>query len=64
MNHDNFDSRFANMKEEEDMEQIKLNNIMLRRPSIQEIFDGYTYKSSGSMPIMASNSKPTTANTL
>ena len=34
MNHDNFDSRFANMKEEEDMEQIKLNNLMLRRPSI------------------------------
>ncbi|CAD8141420.1 unnamed protein product [Paramecium octaurelia] len=42
-NHDNFDAKFANMKEEEDDQQIQQNGIMLRRQSIQELFNGYTF---------------------
>ncbi|KAM3146825.1 hypothetical protein pb186bvf_000979 [Paramecium bursaria] len=63
INNDNFDAKFANMKEDEDDEMIKQNQSMLRRPSIQEIFDGYTYKSQGTMQILGTQTKPTTANT-
>ncbi|CAD8055876.1 unnamed protein product [Paramecium sonneborni] len=43
INHDNFDAKFANMKEDEDPETSLLNGQMLRRQSIQDQFNGYTY---------------------
>ncbi|CAD8049301.1 unnamed protein product [Paramecium primaurelia] len=42
-NHDNFDSKFANMREEEDNQTIQQNGLMLRRQSVQDLFNGYTF---------------------
>ncbi|CAD8058110.1 unnamed protein product [Paramecium sonneborni] len=45
-NYDNFDAKFANIKDEEDNQTLQQNGIMLRRLSIQELFNGYTYDQS------------------
>ncbi|CAD8143545.1 unnamed protein product [Paramecium octaurelia] len=62
-NSDNFDYKFANIKEPEDEAQAKLNAELLRRDSIQEAFNGYTYKSQTSQQTIQdqTNSKPTTS---
>ncbi|CAD8058338.1 unnamed protein product [Paramecium sonneborni] len=60
---DNFDQKFANIKDPEDEAQTKLNAELLRRDSIQEAFNGYTYKSQNSQQTIQdqTNSKPTTS---
>ncbi|CAD8049184.1 unnamed protein product [Paramecium primaurelia] len=62
-NSDNFDQKFANIKDPEDDATAKLNAELLRRDSIQEAFNGYTYKSQNSQQTIQdqTNSKPTTS---
>ncbi|CAD8060035.1 unnamed protein product [Paramecium sonneborni] len=60
-NQDNFDAKFANMKDEENGETFQQNGIMLRRQSIQELFYGYTFDQSINQVPSQNNSviKPT-----
>ncbi|CAD8060184.1 unnamed protein product [Paramecium sonneborni] len=63
-NSDNFDQKFANIKDPEEDAQAKLNAELLKRNSIQEAFYGYTYKSQNSQQQTIqdqTNSKPTTS---
>jgi len=42
-NTDNFDKAQANKADNDDPEQMKEHHLMLQRPSIQALFDGYHY---------------------